>query len=135
MLDKVSSVCPCAYRRDPALPLRETGKLEHRAAECMRSLSGSCAGTEAGSTQKALLTLLRPGGALAAAGAVIAYTTFQAQTERVAQFLTSHGIRAAAYHAGKHAKVCLTQLWALLGLQLRSCLAASCLRGVDDAKP
>ena len=69
-----------------------------------------CVGTEAGSTQKALLALLGPGGALAAAGAVIAYATFQAQTEQVAQFLTSHGIRAAAYHAGKHAKAWLFQL-------------------------
>lgn len=62
------------------------------------------AGTEDGSTKKALLKLLRPGGTLAEAGAVIAYATFQAQAEQVAQFLTSHGIRAAAYHAGKHMK-------------------------------
>ena len=74
-----------------------------------------CAGTEASSTKKALLALLRPGGALAEAGAVIAYATFQAQTEQVAQFLTSHGIRAAAYHAGKHAKAWLFHLRALQG--------------------
>ncbi len=63
------------------------------------------AGSEAGSTKKALLKLLRPSGALASAGSVIAYATFQMQAEQVAQFLTSHGIKAAAYHAGKHMKV------------------------------
>ena len=92
-----------------------TGMLKHQAAGCMCSFSRLCVGTEAGSTQKALLALLRPGGTLAAAGAVIAYATFQAQTEQVAQFLTSHGIRAAAYHAGKHAKAWLFHLRALQG--------------------
>ena len=43
---------------------------------------------------------------------MIAYATFQAQAEQVAQFLTSHGIRAAAYHAGKHMKArLLASLW------------------------
>ena len=72
------------------------------------------AGTEVGSTRKALLRLLRPGGALASAGAVIAYATFQMQAEQVAQFLTAHGIKAAAYHAGKHMKVRLTLLITLM---------------------
>ncbi len=71
----------------------------------MATLQHADAGTEDGSTKKALLKLLRPGGALAEAGAVIVYATFQAQAEQLAHFLTSHGIRAAAYHAGKHMKV------------------------------
>ena len=75
-------------------------------------LSCKHAGTEAGSTKKALLKLLRPGGGLASAGAVIAYATFQMQAEQVAQYLTAHGVKAAAYHAGKHMKVCAPSLLA-----------------------
>lgn len=80
----------------------------HNSAKGLRPGLRPCkhAGTEAGSTRKALLRLLRPGGTLASAGAVIAYATFQMQAEQVAQFLTAHGVKAAAYHAGKHMKVC-----------------------------
>ncbi len=63
------------------------------------------AGTEAGHFKAMLLKLLRPGGALADRKAVVVYTTFQMQAEQVAAHLHSHGIPAAAYHAGKHFKV------------------------------
>lgn len=66
---------------------------------------GLCPGTEAGRSKAELLKLLRPGGALAEAKAVVVYTTFQLQAEDVARHLHSHGITAAAYHAGKHLKV------------------------------
>lgn len=65
-----------------------------------------CAGTEAGHSKAVLLKLLRPGGALADRKAVVVYTTFQVQAEQVAAHLHSHGVPAAAYHAGKHFKVC-----------------------------
>ncbi len=62
-------------------------------------------GTEAGHSKEVLLKLLKPGGALADKKAVVVYTTFQVQAEQVAAHLHSHGIPAAAYHAGKHFKV------------------------------
>jgi hypothetical protein len=69
----------------------------------------ACAGTESGATKAALLALLRPGGALAKAKSVLAYATFQAQADDVARFLAAHGVAAAAYHAGKAAKACISQ--------------------------
>jgi hypothetical protein len=65
----------------------------------------ACAGTEAGRSKAALLKLLKPGGPLAGAKSVIAYTTFQAQADDAARCLCANGVAAAAYHAGKHAKV------------------------------
>lgn len=63
------------------------------------------AGTEAGYSKGQLLKLLKSGGALADKKAVVVFTTFQVQAEQVAAHLHSHGIPAAAYHAGKHFKV------------------------------
>jgi superfamily II DNA helicase RecQ len=63
------------------------------------------AGTEAGRSKAELLKMLKPGGCLGNATAVVVYTTFQLRAEDTASYLHSHGITAAAYHAGKHIKV------------------------------
>ena len=71
------------------------------------------AGTAAGRTKAELLKLLRAGGALAGARSVLAYAAFQAQADDAARFLCANGVAAAAYHAGKHAKVRATRLRSL----------------------
>ena len=78
-------------------------------------LSGSiCAGSRLtrrrllpglqGSLKPALLKVVKEGGE---GVATIVYTTFQFQADDVANYLYTHGLSAASYHAGKFDKVTL----------------------------
>ena len=55
-----------------------------------------------GSLKPALLKVVKEGGE---GVATIVYTTFQFQADDVANYLYTHGLSAASYHAGKFDKV------------------------------
>ena len=61
---------------------------------------GGGMGGGVGGAADAILGLLARGGDLASSKACIVYCTFQADTERIASHLYTHGIPAKAYHAG-----------------------------------
>lgn len=58
-----------------------------------------------------VLQLVSPGGRLADAGRVLVYCAFRSDAELLAARLQGRGIRAAAYHAGKHPKVGRSVVW------------------------
>ena len=75
--------------------------------DCNQLLTDICwtQGTESGAARSTLLRMLRSGGCLEHARSVIVYTAFQAQAHDAAQFLHTHGVPAAAYHAGRSQEV------------------------------